>query len=184
MTTRTLSWSALGLMICFGAVALGDQVFASSDLDVLGLGLFVLALLAAALVTVVGLTRLRAERLRALTPALIFLLGLWAGWPAAVDLGGWLREAWLRSDLATTEEVIRRSASDPTRSANWAAELPASVRAACNRVAFRTDSLGNQVAYCYVLRHLTYAYDPAGVTAVEDWQAREPFAPDWYRLLR
>ena len=89
MTTRTLSWSALALIIVFGGVVVGDQVFASSGLDFLGIVFFGFLGLVLIVLSVAALFRLQAERYRALAPVVILVLGLWVGWPAALEVGAW-----------------------------------------------------------------------------------------------
>jgi hypothetical protein len=181
LTTRAISWGALGLFLLFAVIVVANQVFRSSGLDGIGLGLFLLMLVALLGACIVPIIRFRQDKWASFVPAVLLALGLSLGWQAATNGGTWIRERWLLSEIAMTEEVMRLGARAGNGAA-FAAELPPSARAACSRIEFHADSAGNLVGYCRATRNLIYAYDPGGSTESDGWTVREPFAPDWYRL--
>ena len=183
MSLRSASVIVIGLSATFLGIVVLDQLLLTVGLDLLGIGLLMLMVIALVVASSWAVLQRQVRRMRALVPAGVLLVCLVIGWPAAVRGGGWLREAWMRSELAAAEAVLAQAGSRGTDTVA-VERLPASFRATCARLRLDGDSAGSSVVYCQARRPLVYAYDPRDQTEEMAWAERTAIAPHWYRLLR
>ena len=186
MSIRAMTIVAAAISLVLGAVRIADAVFPTWGFDfpgILVLGLAFIALIAA---FATAPLRLREVGPRAFIPVVVLGFGIWLMLATGPIAGQWLREAWLKQDLASTEVVFRQAAMAGESSITDRTTLPSAARAMCRRTHIQRDTLGRVVGRCDVNRNLSYAFDPEGVTAdgARGWNAREVLAPNWYRLQR